>query len=504
MRRLGIIDLGSNTARFVVYGYQPGLWFRLLDDVGETVRLGEGLARDNTLTEAGIARAVATIELFSDYAASIGLSDLEVIGTSALRDATNGHIFLDRTARLNLPIRILTGEEEASYGVSAVANGFTEHDAWVLDIGGGSAQLSRMSERRFADGHAYPLGAVRLTEAHLHHDPPLAAEIAALEAAVERQLGTLVHALERHPDPGKLALIAMGGSVRNLARATQRRENYPLPLVHGYRLRRAALEALTAELLTQNSAARAATPGLKPDRADIILAPALVYRWLLRHGPWEEILISGHGLREGALYRHFLAPPYLLEDVRRFTVNNLFSHYEQPPVHTRQVRHLARRLFDELAPLHGLGDEAAQLLDAAAVLHDIGSSVSFYRHHHHGAYLVTAAALPGFSHREQALLARLVRFHNKGTPRVGIYAPITEPGDEALLANLSVCLRLAESLERSRAGRVKDVRVALPDGRVEITLVADSLPTVEMWEAGKQADVVRQAFGRELRILAPA
>ena len=116
----------------------------MLDDVGETVRLGQGLGTDGRLAEAAIERAAAALELFSDHANAIGLTDLEVIGTSALRDASNRQAFLDRTAGLGLEVRILTGEQEAEYGVRAVANGFDVEDAFVMDLGGGSAQISRM------------------------------------------------------------------------------------------------------------------------------------------------------------------------------------------------------------------------------------------------------------------------------------------------------------------------------------------------------------------------
>lgn len=497
MQRKGIVDLGSNTSRLVVYGYQPGRWFRLLDDIRETVRLGEGLGIDRQLSAAAIDRAAATLELFADHAASIGLDQLEVIATSALRDASNRDHFLARVAHLNLSIRILSGEQEARYGVGAVANSFNLERGWVFDLGGGSAQLSLMEERRFQEGDAYPLGAVRLTEAHLSSDPPSVSQIKALEATVAHWLAPRATTLAADPAP----LIAMGGSVRNLARAVQRRSDYPLPLLHGYPLRRDDLEQLTDTLLTSSTEQRARIPGLKPDRADVIVAAALVYRWLLRHGDREELWISGQGLREGAFYSHFLEPPCLLDDVREFALDNLFAQYPQPPVHTRQMRHLCRRLFDTLAPLHSLGDAAASLLDAAALLHDIGNSVSYYRHHRHGAYLLTAAPLFGFSHREQALLARLVRFHNKGTPRLGTYKSLAGPEDHQLLLQLSACLRLAEALERSRAGRVRDLWATVEAEEIVLHLDVEGSAAVEIWEASKQAPMVERAFGKRLRIL---
>ena len=128
MRRLGIADLGSNTARLVAFAYQPGEWFRITDGIRETVRLGSGLVRRGRLTEDAIDRAVAALELFEDYARAADVETVEVLGTSALRDAANREDFLAAIRDIDLPIRVLSGEEEAELGVMAVANGFAPGD----------------------------------------------------------------------------------------------------------------------------------------------------------------------------------------------------------------------------------------------------------------------------------------------------------------------------------------------------------------------------------------
>ena len=128
MPRLGIVDLGSNTARLVVFAFEPGEWFRLVDQIREPIRLGEGLGNDGRLTRAAQLRARTILELFSGYASSTGLSGLEVLGTSALRDATNQDEFLDLIRPLELEVSVLSGEQEARLGVVAVANGFSHRE----------------------------------------------------------------------------------------------------------------------------------------------------------------------------------------------------------------------------------------------------------------------------------------------------------------------------------------------------------------------------------------
>jgi len=491
VRRVGIADLGSNTARLVVFEFEPGEWFQMVDSVREPVRLGEGLARDGRLAPAAVARALAAVELFEDYSAAVGLDDLEILATSAVRDAANSEAVLEPIRREGYAVRVLPGEEEAELGVLAVANSFRDCDAWVMDLGGGSAQVSRMEGRGYAGGRAYPLGAVRLTEALLVGDPPTESEVAALEAVVAEELGPVAAEMRDSGWP----LFAMGGTVRNLAKIDRELRKYPLPILHDYRLSRDGLERVVELLRGLSLPERQNLPGLRPDRADIIIAGALVYRWLMDAADLDEIRISGHGVREGALYRHLLPPPYCVDDVRAFSVGNLARRHPQPSLHLQRVTSLADRLFTALAPIHQLGQAERELLASAAALHDVGASLDYYRHEKHGEYILTSAALPGFDHRELALLSLMVRYHRKGEPKVRAHEGFLDPGDTLVLGQLTACLRAAESLERSRAGRVRGLGVEVGESTIRLTLTAEEEPAVELWEVRQHSELFAQVFG---------
>ncbi|MCY3152455.1 exopolyphosphatase, partial [Acinetobacter baumannii] len=146
------------------------------------------LGQGGRLSSAAVERAISALRLYADFAQATTLDRLEVIATSALRDAENGPEFLQRIQEIGLPVRVLSGAEEAQYGVLAVADSFAWEDAWVMDLGGGSAQISRMKGRRYAFGGAYPLGAVRLSERFLRSDPPKKSEIEELESFVRKEL----------------------------------------------------------------------------------------------------------------------------------------------------------------------------------------------------------------------------------------------------------------------------------------------------------------------------
>lgn len=497
-KRLGIVDLGSNTARLVVYTYEQERWFRLEDEIREPVRLAEGFGKSSKLTNSAMKRCYDALALIDDYRRATGLQHLEVIGTSAIREAENRQELLERIRDLKLEVKVLSEREEAELGVRAVANGLPLRDAWVVDLGGGSLEISLMRVRAFDRGESLPLGMVRMTERFLsEEDPPRNKQVSVYEGHLQKVLAPIVEQMRELPLP----VVAMGGTARNLARAIQKRERYPLALLHGYECSRASLEELVEQkLLGRTARQRAAVSGISADRADVILAGALLYRWLLRATDREGFTLSGHGLREGALYRHLLPHPHLKPDVRGFSIGNLQARYSEGPPHSRHVRHLAREAFRQLAPLHGLSTREEDVLDAAAALHDVGMALSFYRHARHGVYLLGSQPLAGFSHKEQAMVMLLVRYHEKGTPRISSFKGLLGPDDLTVLRQLTACLRLAEHLERSRSGRVEDLKVKkIGRKKVRIRLKSQIQPSLEIWAAQKLAGpLFRVAFDRKL------
>ena len=199
----------------------------------------------------------------------------------------------------------------------------------------------------------------------------------------------------------------------------------------------------------------------------------MLLRTLLRHTRAPGLWLSGMGIREGALFQHLLPSPHLRPDPRAFAVENLFRRYPFRADHRERVKALALALYRGLSPLHGYGPEEERLLLEAAHLHDIGMHLGYHEHHKHGAYLVLSEPLLGTPHREQVLLALLVRYHRRGEPSLGGYRNLMARGDGKRLWRLAALLRLAEMLERTRSGRVKGVRVELGE-RVRLTLEAEA------------------------------
>ncbi len=511
IRRVAIIDLGSNSWRLVVFTYardEDGAWWKRTDELYETVRIGAGLGATGAIGEKAMARGLETLTVFDGFRRAGGLKreDVHPIATSAIREASNRDEFLHAAeAQTGLQIEVLSEEDEAFLGYVAAINTSTLTDGMVLEIGGGSLQLIHVAGRRAQQLASFPLGAVRLTEELLPEDGPAKKkELERVRARVRESLGGLDWLRERSGE----RLVGLGGAVRNLAAAAQR-ETSPIDLgVQGFQITDEGLGEMIAKLAALPASERGAVPGIKPGRGDIILAAALVIETVLELGGFDAIEATEAGLREGVFFaRTLLAdqPDPLFANVREAAVRNLAVQYESDMPHVEHVARLSLQMFDSLAEQGLLEPRSGEreLLRAAAMLHDVGMTIAYDDHHKHSQYLIVSAELPGFDPRERALIAQMSRYHRKGTPKLGDLEAITQDGDEELLERCSVILRLAEHLERGRDQSVSQARLRANGKGVDLHLEAagESL-ILPRWSVERYGDdeAFERVFGRRLLI----
>jgi exopolyphosphatase / guanosine-5'-triphosphate,3'-diphosphate pyrophosphatase len=500
MERVAVADLGSNSWRLVVYGYEPGTpWWSPVDEIREAVRVGAGMGSDRVLQPERIDRALHTAAVFASFCRASGIPQVEAVATSAIRDAVNGGDLVGAIReRTGLQPRVISGREEARYGWLAIANSTTVEDGFGLDIGGGSIQAMRLAGRRLVDAESLPLGSVRVSEEFLPDEKASAKEMKALRKRVESELAELGWW------EGGGRLVGIGGTIRNLAAAAMRHAELPLMDPQGFRLDRDELEELIEQLADKPASKRGDVRGIKPDRGDVILGGALVLAAALDGGGFDAVEVTEAGLREGVFFERVLGERELFDDVRAASVENLAHRFNSEPEHVRRVAALSRDVFDGLAAagLHDYGDAERDLLWAAGVLHDIGTAIDYEDHHRHSHYLILNAGLPGFDPRELLLVGLIARYHRKGEPDAAELGDLAQDGDDDRLRLLCAIIRLAEQLERSRDGAIRAVEVATANGR--ITLAADADPdadtTVPIWAARQNADLLAEALDREVEI----
>jgi exopolyphosphatase / guanosine-5'-triphosphate,3'-diphosphate pyrophosphatase len=487
-------------------GHASYQWWKLTDEIFETVRIGAGLAETGRLSPEAMGRGLETLAVFGRFCAAHGLGpdDVHAVATSAIRDASNGEYFLNAArAASKLPIEIISDEDEARFGYVAAVNTSTLTDGLVLEIGGGSIQLIEVADRRAKTLRSFPLGAVRLTEQFLPGSGPAKKrDLQRLRAHVRATLSDFP-ALATAGD----RMVGIGGAARNLAAAAQRMLDQPDIGVQGFVITREMLGDLVSTLAALPVDERGEVPGIKVGRGDIILAAAVAIETVVEMGPFAGIEVTEASLRDGVfLARELLAdqPEPLFPNVREAAVQNLAVQYESDLPHVAHVAALSLQMFDSLAG-QGLFEAKPgerELLWAAAMLHDVGMTISYDDHHKHSHYLIVSAELPGFDPRERALIAQISRYHRKGAPKLGEVAALTQKGDEQLLERCSVILRLAEHLERGRDQSVREARLRANGHGVDLHLEAAGDLTLPRWSVERYGDgeAFQRVFGRRLLI----
>ncbi len=512
MERFACIDIGTNSIRLAIVQPEPGGAYSVLSQQKEVVRLGEGEFVGSALTDAAMQRALLVCRQFADAARAQGAGEMQVVATAALREATNRQVFLRRARReAGLDVRVISGNEEARLIYLGVVSGL-ELDGQrvlVIDIGGGSTELGVGDSATPAVLESMKLGAIRLANLFTEGitGPVPAAVLRQIENYVD---GVAVHSVQRVSSCGYDQVFGSSGTILNLVEIVARRRGETT------RTGSARLEELreTRDLLAGLPLAlRRRVPGINPDRADIIVAGATILVTLLDRLGAREVRASDRALREGMIVDHLMradeaANRAVLDDsVRARSVLQLVRRCQADERHARAVTHLALRLFDELAVL-GLLEGAArarELLQYAALLHDAGGFISYTDHHRHGWYLVRNSPLLGFDATEIAILAALVLHHRKALPKRKSEATRDlSVADFRLVERLSMCLRLAESLERGHVAAVRDVACRLNSAGVVLELSAAEDPQLALWGLESQREAFRSVFGEELEIRARA
>jgi exopolyphosphatase/guanosine-5'-triphosphate,3'-diphosphate pyrophosphatase len=373
----------------------------------------------------------------------------------------------------------------------------------VADIGGGSLELIGAVNGLVETTTSLPLGAVRMTERFAANDRHPVRAVSAIRKAARKKLKKAAN----WRDWSGAVVIGSGGTFTNLARmAVERRGLAATDAVHGEEVLAAEVEQLLEWLATRSPEEREAVPGLNPDRADIILAGLAVTAELLDLANAAGVRVSGFGLREGLLLDMVGGTTGPVADPLR-PLREFVERCQGDRRHVEQVRTLALSLFDQLGDALGCEESDRPLLEAAALLHDVGQMVSYRQHHKHSYQLILHADRLNLSARDRSLVALISRYHRKKGPsrKHAEYMALPE-GEREIVRRLSGLLRVADGLDRGHTSIVERVKTRLMEHRLSIRVVpklGGADVSLECWGAERKADVLAALLDREVTV-APA
>ena len=510
--RIAAIDIGSNSIRQIIADVAPDGTIRIVDEMKAMPRLGAGVAASGELSGEAMDRAIEALGRMAQLSAQLGAQHVEVVATSAVRDAANGTAFLDRVRRdAGLDARIIDGTEEARLALrSALAHfDLARGRTVVMDIGGGSLELATAVDGVVDHLVSLPLGALRLTESFLRNGD--------LPKAV-RALRKHVRAAVREALPARAwrgaRVIGSGGTFTNLAAMHLAQQGVTTASsVHGTQVPREAVEHALERLSTMSAVDRRSVPGLNPERADIILAGLGVTAEVLARLDARELEVSRYGIREGILLEAARVTPAAAEpgEARERSVEELARRCHFDERHARQVCRLAMQLFDALGTRLGCEPGDRQLLADAALLHDIGYHISFDRHHKHSYHLILHADLLGMSPTDQVVLANVARYHRGAEPKKK-HENFGSLDSELRrrIRRLSAILRFADGFDRGHVGAVGSLRsrvVRRGAGKVLVVTAEAARPSeslrLELWGAHRKAGLLARLLDLPIEIAGP-
>jgi exopolyphosphatase/guanosine-5'-triphosphate,3'-diphosphate pyrophosphatase len=508
--RIAAIDIGTNSIHMIVVKVRPDLSFEVIDREKDMIRLGAGGLDGRSLTTTAMSAALQTLTKFKRLAETHKVDEILAAATSATREAENGGDFIAEVDRqTGIRIRVISGTEEArlihlaaGYGVDV--GGST---AVVIDIGGGSVEITLGTATQLALGKSFKVGVIRLTERFVTSDP--------LSERDERRLVKhLNHELGAHLDQvakrGFDRVIGTSGTILSLGTMVLS-DGERLEDLRNRRVSAKALHKLRKRLTEFNIEERLALPGLDPRRADLSVAGSVLLDTIIKRLGAEEFVLCDLALREGLVLDYIHRNSSTIRkverypDVRRRSIVELGERCGYWSEHAQQVARLSLAIFDQTRSVHGLGDRERDWLEYGALLHDIGVHISYERHHRHSYYLIKNGDLRGFDPDEIEVVALVARYHRRGTPKRSHeeYSRLAAPLRRTVRTLASI-LRVAESLDRSHTQTISslDLRDRGEDALLQVQTTGDA--ELEVWATNRHLQPFERILGKPVRLEAAA
>ena len=503
-RPIAVVDMGASAIRLVVAEVPAGQPLRILEEVSRGVLLGKDTFTHGRLGSPTIEATLKALEGFRRLMDTYGVLRYRAVATSAVREASNSDAFLDRVRlRTGLDVEVIDGSEENRLTYIAVREQLRDHpareagDALLVEVGGGSADISFLRKGQPIQSGTYPLGSIRMRQS-----------LASWQGSHEQGARLLVRHIHNVVDDIRREMplreaahfIAVGADVR-FAAARILGDNMPgdgVPVIT-----REAFTGFCDEVVAYDLDQILERYRLSQSEAETLVPALLAYRELLLETVAEHVTVPDASLRLGLLLD--LAREgdgQGMEDLRRqvlASASALGEKYRFDAPHARKVAEIAVRLFDQLRAEHGLSDRHRLQLEVAALLHDIGNYVNIRGHHKHTWYLLSASDIFGLSQDDMAVVANVARYHRRACPAKSHLPYMALDRDARIDVNkLSAILRLANALDADHLQKIKDVRLLSEEGDWVLEVEGAGDLTMERLASLARADYLTEVFGRKV------
>jgi len=506
MARIAAIDMGSNAIRFYVVETAGDSSYRVLENLREPIRLGGDVFLKGTIREENIRKAEAAFRRFRQLLKGHGVQTVRAVATCATREASNADLLLSRLERASgIRVEVISGDEEARLIAQAVGKRIPlgKKSAMIVDLGGGSVEITFVENGRITLTDSHNFGAVRLLDmlSSAEEDLRSAGQL------LGEYMDLVGRKLSRRGNGKKAALfIATGGNIESIAAIPDAHAEPHPDYPETVRIRAGNLRRLMEELSGMSLKSRMERFGLREDRADVILPACFVYHRIAELNGSEEILVPRVSLKDGLvqeILEQAKGAEHLLDLREQVCVScrEMVSRYRLDQKHTEKVTELALSLFDQTEPLHGLGKQERIYLEAAALLHDVGYFISMQKHHKHSHYIIANSEIVGLTPAERLVVAGISRYHRKAVPDTAHAEFEALPKkDRATVSSLAAILRIADALDKEHNSAVRSVECRLQNGSLLLRAVSRKSCRLEALGVTANATMFRDHFGVDVKL----
>jgi exopolyphosphatase/guanosine-5'-triphosphate,3'-diphosphate pyrophosphatase len=504
MEKVAIIDLGSNTARLVLFRMIADGYFVVFDEMREAVRLGQDMERDGFLKTGRVTETIKTLKMFKKLCNAYKVDKIIAVATAAVRRAKNQKSFLDEVSgACGIRLKVLSEDEEALYVYQGVINSTDIPKGIIAEIGGGSTKIIYYNRRNILNHVTLPFGAVTLTDLFIHDDIAPQLQAKKIEDFFIEQLGRYPWLRDVDNDT---QFIGVGGSFRNLGKICRRVKKYPLDMAHNYTIEKTDFDNIYDMIKVLDLSKKQKIKGLSPGRADIFPSALSAIKAFMTHLNFKDITVSGCGLREGIMFNYCMPSTNErpLSDVLGYSLSALSKFYNENEKHTEQVYSLSMQLFKQLRVLHKFPRQYVKVLKVASMLSDTGMQVKFYNYPKHSFYIILNSNLYGISHKDLVLSAFVVSASSKdgiNPDEMLKYRELFTEEDIDSIKRLGVILRIAKAFDRSMTGCIKNINCDVLGDSVIMKTETTGDCALEIKEALGQGLEFKRAFKKNLEIL---
>lgn len=498
--KYGIVDIGSNTMRLVIYRHEKIGRLKEIENIKAVARLRNYVDENQHLTGEGISILVNTLRHFEEIVTHYQVSNVKVVATATIRNAKNKHEIIDEIHKnSSLNIRILSEYEEAFYGFLAVINSTSITEGITIDIGGGSTEITYFKDRKLIHYHSFPFGALSLKKQFITADTPSEFELMQLTAYLNKEMNSLDWIKDK-----KLPVIGIGGSARNVAQIDQARKVYPLGGLHQYEMNVDDLTNIKEMVTSLPYEQMKRLEGLSEDRADIMIPAIEVFRVLCDTSNATSFILSRKGLRDGVFFEELFKPlkikmfPNVIEE----SMYELTYEYEININHCLQVAKVVLFIFDSLRQkgFSCLTENHRLEVKRAAFLFQLGNYIDAEASSQHTFYLLANRTIDGLMHKERLRLAAIASYKSKSTLKQYLepFQNWFTKDEIKVIRILGAALRFAYALNETKRNIIDHIEITEQEESLLFDIFCSKNEQAEKYQAEKQKKHLEKALKKKI------